>query len=190
MKILRLSMLKQLFGKRKEEGRKRKSEEEAGRAEVSSKEGSSPHFRGSFLASVSRSLCVLGNDDAFWKMSVQLRDLFWERCLHIFRGPNGPTVPACSPGAHYLAAPSPCGELRAGEASGCGPKSKVWVRGWEFEPQLRGGGQAFSPLEPLSSICPPPRLPGWLDEFSHLYTHQNPLKGLFKQASGLRPQHF
>lgn len=28
------------------------------------------HFRSSFLALVSRSVCILGNDAAFWKMSV------------------------------------------------------------------------------------------------------------------------
>lgn len=55
------------------EGRKgeRKREEETGSGErEGGKEESHLRSRGSFLALVSRSLCILGNDDAFWKMSV------------------------------------------------------------------------------------------------------------------------
>jgi hypothetical protein len=66
------SMLKNIFKgkeKQKEDGRE-VWKREGGRAEEKGKEDSHPHPRGSLLAEVSRSLCILGNGDAFWKMSV------------------------------------------------------------------------------------------------------------------------
>lgn len=68
-------------------------------------------------ALVSRSLRVLGNAAGFWKMSVQPRDLFWERCLQTSEGPL----------LRFLAGPPPFVGSWAG-ATGRGPQGSAWGR--------------------------------------------------------------